>query len=80
MALVTEFTCRHCRQSRHEIVTHSRICSACRTAIAIADRDAHMAKLAARPLDERVRQIELALYNLDAERRIAALESHHVRY
>lgn len=80
MALVTDFTCAHCRQPRHEIVTLSRICSACRTAIDKADTDAHMAKLAAMPIEERVRRIELALYKLDAERRIAALESHRVRF
>lgn len=80
MPLVTEFTCRHCHQPRHEIVTHSRTCAACCTAIAIADRNAHMAKLAAIPIEERVRRIELALYNLDADARLKALESHHVRY
>ena len=67
MAFVTNFNCNHCRQERYEVVTHSRICAACRTAIAKADETAHMAKLAALPLDERVRRIELALYNLDAD-------------
>lgn len=80
MALVSDFTCTHCQQPRHELVKASRICAACRTAIDKADTDAHMAKLAAMPIEERVRRIELALYKLDAEARIAALESHHVRY
>ncbi len=80
MALVAQFTCRHCKQPRHEIVHTSGICAQCRTAIYKADTDAHMAKLAAMPLEERVRRIELALYRLDAEKRIAALEIHHVRF
>lgn len=80
MAFVTEFTCRHCKQPRHEVVTPSRICVACRVAIDKADTDAHMAKLAVLPLPERVRQIELALYKLDAEQRLSALEAHHIRY
>lgn len=80
MALVAEFTCGHCQQPRHELVTRSRVCAACRTAIDKADTEAHMAKLAALPIEERVRRIELALYKLNAESRISALESHHVRY
>lgn len=80
MALVTEFTCAHCRQPRHELVTRSRICASCRMAIDKADTYAHMAKLKAMPIEERVRRIELALYKLDAEKRLAALEVHHIRY
>lgn len=80
MAFVTSFTCEHCKESRHEVVTSSRVCAACRTAIATADREAHMAKLAVMPMTERVRRIELALYELDAEKRIAALEAQHTRY
>lgn len=80
MAFVTEFNCQHCKQPRYEVVTPSRICAACRTAIDKADTDAHMAKLAALPLPERVRRIELALYKLDAEQRLSALEAHHTRY
>ncbi len=78
MALVTEFTCAHCHQPKYELVTRSRICVSCRTAIDKADTDAHMAKLAAMPLEERVRQIELALYKLDADRRLKVLEDHHL--
>lgn len=80
MALVTEFTCRHCRQPRHEVVHASGICASCRTAIDKADTDAHMAKLAALPAEERVRRLELALYKLDADRRLRALEVYHVKY
>lgn len=80
MAFVTNFTCNHCRQERHEVVTPSRICVACRMAIAKADETAHMTKLAALPLDERVRRIELALYNLNADSRLRALEAANARY
>jgi len=80
MALVAEFTCAHCRRPRHELVTSSRICSACRTAIDKADTEAHMAKLAARPIDERIRLVELALYRLNADNRLKALESLNTRY
>lgn len=80
MAFVTDFTCQHCKEVRHEVVTSSRICAACRTAIDKADTAAHMAKLATLPISERVRRIELALYKLDAESRISALEAQHARY
>jgi hypothetical protein len=80
MALVTDFTCTNCRQPRHEVVTPSRVCSACRIAITRADTLAHMAKLLALPIDERVRRIELALYQLDADSRLRALEAANARY
>lgn len=80
MALITEFQCRHCGQPRTEVVTSSRICAHCRGVIDKANEEAHMAKLAAKPLEERVRCIELALYRLDADARLKAMEAHHVRY
>ncbi len=80
MAFVTTFTCSHCNQPRHEVVTPSRVCAACRTAIDEADTAAHMAKLAAMPIEERVRRIELALYRLDAERRLGTLEQINAAY
>ena len=80
MAHVTDFTCTHCGRPRYEVVTSSRICSACRFVIAAADTQAYMAKLDAMTMEARVRRIELALYELDAEHRLAALETHHVTY
>jgi len=80
MALVTTFTCKHCHQERYEVVTPSCICVNCRSVITKADETAHMAKLATITLEERVRQIELALYNLNAESRLKALESANTRY
>lgn len=80
MGLVTTFTCKHCHQERYEVVTPSCICVNCRSAIAKADEAAHIAKLSAIPLEERVRRIELALYNLNAESRLKALESANTRY
>lgn len=80
MAYVGDFTCAHCKEPRHEVVRSSRICSACRIAIDKVDTAAHMAKLAAMPLPERVRRIELALYKLDADSRLKALEAQHARY
>lgn len=80
MAIVIEFTCAHCRQPRYELVTASRICAVCRTTIDKADTEAHIAKLAALPLEERVRKIELALYKLNADSRLRTLELVNVRY
>lgn len=80
MALVTEFTCNHCGRKRFELVTVNRVCGDCREAIARADREAYMAKLVAIPLEERVRRIELELYELDVEKRLAKLEYMHIRY
>jgi hypothetical protein len=80
MAHITEFTCRHCKQEVHEIVTGSYTCVACRTAIAEANEAAYMAKLAAIPLAERVRRLELELYRLDADARLKAIEAANARY
>lgn len=74
MALVTEFTCRECRQPKHEVVVPSRICTICRTAISEAKETAHMQRLAALPIEERVRRLELELYRLDTDSRLKALE------
>lgn len=80
MALVAEFICAHCRKPKHELVVRSHICAACRVAIDKADTEAHMAKRAVLPIEERVRQIELALYKLDADGRFKALEAENTRY
>lgn len=39
-----------------------------------------MSRLAALPIEERLRRIELSLYELDADARIKELEAAHVRY
>lgn len=80
MAFVTQFQCRECRQERHEVVTASRICATCRSAIAEAKDAAHMQRLAALPIEERVRRLELVLYNLDADSRLKAIESANTQY
>ncbi len=80
MAFITDFTCKECRQPKREVVTSSRICVACRNTIAKVKEDAHMQRLAALPIEERVRRIELELYRLDADSRLKAIEVHHVRY
>ena len=80
MAFVTQFTCSNCRETRHEVVTPSRICARCRGVLARVKKDAHMGQLVALPLPERIRRIEEQLYELDAEKRITALEVHHIKY
>ena len=80
MAFVTEFQCKECRQTKCEVVTPSRVCATCRTAIDLADETAYMQRLAALPLEERVRRLELALYRLDADKRLKAIEAANIRY
>ena len=82
MAYVTQFTCRECRRPREEVVDaeRSHVCSKCRAAKAEAEETAHMMRLVALPIEERVRRIELALYRLDADARLKAIEAQHVRY
>lgn len=58
----------------------SLVCGECRAIIEKANEDAHMAKLAAAPVEERVRRIELALYRLDLEQRLKVLEAGEARY
>lgn len=80
MALVIEFTCTHCGQTKTEVVVPSRICASCRTGIEKAEEEAHLAKLALKPLEQRVAEIERQLWRLDADARLKALEVHHIRY
>ena len=80
MALVKEFTCRHCKRECFEVATTSNICAACRTTIGKANEEAHLAKLLVKPLKERVRAIELALYRLDADARLKKLEITNTQY
>lgn len=80
MARITEFTCQECRQKKCELVVSSRICATCRTAIADSKEQAHMHRLVALPIEERVRRLELELYRLDADARLKAIEIQHMRY
>jgi hypothetical protein len=80
MAFVTEFTCRHCHQTKTEVVVASRICASCRVGIEKAEEEAHLAKLVLKPLEQRVADIERQLWRLDADARLKALEAHHARY
>lgn len=80
MALITNFTCRHCSQLKYEIVNRSGVCSDCRVELKKIDEEFYMAKLALLPLEERVKRIELALYRLNGESRLAALEAINTRY
>lgn len=80
MAFVTQFICRHCHQEKTEVVVPSRICASCRVGIEKAEEEAHLAKLALKPLEQRVAEIEKQLWRLDADARLKALEVHHIRY
>lgn len=80
MALVTQFTCTNCNQLRHEVVVSNRICQHCRGELNRIAEKAHMERLAILSIEERIRRIELALYHLNAESRLRALESRHITY
>ena len=80
MALVTSFICSECRQECYEMVTPTRICTKCRIAIAEAKELAHMSRLAALPIEERIRRIEQDLYRLNVDARLKTLEIENVRY
>jgi hypothetical protein len=80
MAFVTDFTCRHCHQTKTEVVVPSRICTSCRQGIEKAEEEAHLAKLALKPLDQRIAEIERQLWRLDADARLKALEAMNARY
>lgn len=75
MACVRSFRCKNCGEDVYEVADSSGVCCACRTGLAKIAEDAHMAKLAILPLEERIRRIELLLYRLDAEKRLRILES-----
>ena len=62
MALVIEYTCAECKQPKYGVVDRTRTCPDCRMALAEAAERFHMEKLAMLPLEERVRRIELELY------------------
>lgn len=80
MALVIQFTCKHCNQTKTEVVVPSRICASCRDGIEKAEEEAHLSKLALKPIEQRLTEIERQLWRLDADARLKALEIHHVRF
>lgn len=80
MAYVGPFTCQHCGQEKVEVVTSSRICASCRAAIAKADEVAHISKLEALPISERLRRVELQLYRMNAAARLDAIEARFATY
>lgn len=80
MALVTQFICQKCEQPRTEVVYHDRLCTDCRTALAQIKRDATMKGLELMPIEARIRRLEGIFYDLDADRRLKALEALNARY
>ena len=80
MALVSTFVCGKCGEYVTEVVTSERVCVRCRTIEAKAKKAAHRAYLNALPLEDRIKLIEDALYDLNAENRIARIESIHATY
>jgi hypothetical protein len=80
MALIAPFTCSHCKQNCCEVVDSSGICSGCRKIIARANEERHMSIRSALTLEARIRMIELELYRLNADKRLAALESRNATY
>jgi len=81
MAYVTEFTCSECRTKRTEVVSgNGGICSTCRSTIARIKKTAHMSRLAALPIEERVRRIESDLYDLNIDSRLKKLEVKNITY
>lgn len=80
MALVTEVTCKECGDTKREVTNHDGLCQDCRQSLAVLARAAHLLRLQRLPLGVRLARIEEQLYDLDAERRLRAVESQNQRY
>lgn len=75
MAYITNFTCKTCNLAKREVSDRTGECVACRTAESDRARRVHLAGLEGLTLEERVKRIEELLYDLDATRRLNAIES-----
>ena len=80
MALVTDVNCKECSTTKHEVTDHSGVCQDCRAEIAGKKRRVHLAGLRGMTPEERLERIEAQLYDLDAERRLRAIEAANTRY
>jgi Zn-finger nucleic acid-binding protein len=80
MALVVDFTCPNCTLKRREARVTAGECNTCASARAVILERAHLDLLASLPVEERLRRIETALYQLDAETRLKALEARYQKY
>lgn len=78
MALVAEFTCNHCGEHRHEVVTRERVCLACRTKEEDETRRRHFAGLKGLTPDERLSRLERENYEM--KQQLAALQASNARY
>lgn len=80
MAYITDIFCNHCRQTKRGIDRGDGICAECRVIIDKADEDAHLTKLSALTIEERLRRIESELYRLNLDKRLSNLEILHTRF
>jgi len=70
-----------CGQEKEEVIhDQGRICRTCRRDKEISDRAAHLTKLKAMPLEDRISRIEEMLYDLDLERRLKSLDALTTRF
>jgi hypothetical protein len=64
MALVSQFKCLECRETKTEAVNgNGGVCAACRLKKSTAARTAHLTYLAGLPLEARIAKIEEQLYD-----------------
>jgi len=80
MALVTEFICSSCQRSVWGLVYADKMCAECRVKNADLARRLHFGALNGLTVQERLSRIEIQLYDLDAEKRLKALEAKNATY
>ncbi len=80
MALVAQFVCKHCETPKFELVLHDGLCSDCRQSIESNRRRLHLENRQKYSVEQRLRMLEEAFYDLNAEQRLKALEAMNARY
>jgi len=80
MALVIDVICEVCGRTKREVTDHSGVCQSCRAEIAQKKRNVHLAGLRGLTTQQRLEVIEAQLYDLDADRRLRAIEMTNVQY
>jgi hypothetical protein len=80
MALIREFICSLCQETRIEVLDFSGVCQECRAEKANKTRRVYLSGLKGLTVEERLASIESKLYDLNIGQRLERIESRYLNY
>lgn len=80
MALISQFTCKHCQTEKYELIRNDCLCSDCRTSIDSNRRRMFLENRQKYAIEQRLRMLEEMCFDIDAEKRLKALEARTATY